>query len=153
MSKKKEKILGTVLVLVILIGAIVGFLFLRRCEKKQPEVKGVETITYITELPYEPDELKDITETSEGEEIYAALEAGKTKAIIPAKSKIFLPFNSLCLDADYDVPNEYMPALFSYEKVDMPLSFEIEHYILEHPDLDQYFLQDLIWGLSSDNIK
>ncbi|GAF77667.1 unnamed protein product, partial [marine sediment metagenome] len=65
-------------------------------------------------------------------------------------SKIQLMFETYCLDPFYDIPDKDWPVVFSYEKVDMPLFSEVATYLMEHPDLDQGFAQQLVWGLSSD---
>jgi len=59
-----------------------------------------------------------------------------------------LALDSFCLDSLYGVPDDDYPIVFSYEKLDMPLFFEIEYYILEHPELDLIVTQELMWNLS-----
>jgi len=150
MLERNKKIWGIALVLVILIGAVVGYFLFTRSEKKQTEVKDVETITYITQLPFDPASLRSISDdTPEAKEILSMLEIEKTEVVIPPNSKVRLALDSFCLDSLYGVPDDDYPIVFSYEKLDMPLFFEIERYILEHPELYLSVSQELMWNLSS----
>jgi hypothetical protein len=41
-----------------------------------------------------------------------------------------------------------VPYVFSYEKLDMPMSLKVMEYFAEHPETEQTFSQNLIWKLS-----
>jgi len=91
MLERNKKIWGIALVLVILIGAVVGYFLFTRSEKKQTEVKDVETITYITQLPFDPASLRSISDdTPEAKEILSMLEIEKTEVVIVWRWTVFV---------------------------------------------------------------
>ncbi|GAI35082.1 unnamed protein product, partial [marine sediment metagenome] len=70
---------------------------------------------------------------------------------IPANSKVHLAFETACLDkGNYGIPDENVPVVFSYEKIDMPLFEKITTYVFAHPELDWVITQGLFWDLSSE---
>jgi len=112
---------------------------------------GVEKVSYITQLSFNPESLEDITETAEGDAVRAGLGSPEARATIPANSKVHLAFETACIDkGNYGVPDENVPVVFSYERLDMPLFEEIAAYVFAHPELDPVITQGLFWDLSSE---
>jgi hypothetical protein len=163
----KFKIIIILVVAIVL--AVAGFLIWASVGKhfpfneqevsEQEALKNVETVVYAAETPFNIQEFKNLDEaapedignlTKKMEDAFSELKVDKTEIVIPANSEVHLAFKSFCLDHSLSAPDSYVPMVFSYEKIDMPLFFEIGKYMLEQPDIDQPLMQDLIWDLSAD---
>ena len=150
MTESKGKKIFILILILLIASASVLLIFMGLRGKGSDETGKIsDTVTYATGLPFEPQDLKDITETEEGDTVRTAFLASGTEVAIPPKSRIILAFNTACLDSDYGVPDETTPVLLSYEMLDMPLFWEIEVYAFAHPEMDRDILQSLLWYLSS----
>lgn len=105
----------------------------------------VKVTDYITNLDFDPQSLRDITITLEGNKM---LETKPTEVEIPPNSRVRLTFRIFCLDEGKLPPDANEPYIFSYEMVDMPMYLKIMKYFIEHPEVDQSTAQNLIWKLS-----
>lgn len=160
LSKFKFIKIGVVIVSVLLILGIAIWFSITKYQSnlEQDILQKVEKISYTTQLPFDQQKLLDTTGITLGEvktvplevgEAFSELKVNKGKIIVPGNSKVRLVFKTFCLDSDYGVPGSDVPIIFSYEKIDMPLFFETQKYLLENDDIDQSLIQDLIWDLST----
>lgn len=99
---------------------------------------------YMTSLDFDPQSLKDITNTPEADAIF---NNNPTKGEIPPNSKVRFTFRTFCLDEGKPAPDINEPYIFSYEMLDMPMFLKIMNYFHEHIEIDQRLEQNLIWKL------
>lgn len=171
--KRKRSAILTVSIgmsILLLIGVIIFIVFyFKRSNTNSNEISStngteellsdIETIDYVTEIPFDPDKLEDITDTSAGDEVISNLNENKTYTEIPANSKITLEFETYCIDALGDSYYYYeslpttLPTIFSYEAVDMPMYSDIIRETQSNFEVSQEDFQDIIWGLSRQERK
>ncbi|PKL57871.1 MAG: hypothetical protein CVV34_05265, partial [Methanomicrobiales archaeon HGW-Methanomicrobiales-5] len=114
-------------------------------DAKWSKTKTASEITgYVTALDFDPKSLRDITDTPEANAIF---KDNPIEGVIPPKSKARLTFRTFCLDEGKLAPDINTPYIFSYEKLDMPMSLKIMKYFAGHPETEQAFSQNLIWKL------
>jgi|SRR3989344_1368544 len=115
-------------------------------EKIDIGLEKVGKIAYSKETSFNTEALTDITKIEDGEIVGSIFNEGKT--VIPPKSRVKTFIKTLCMDERFPPPHADGPMLFSYEKIDMPLFFELNAYLRNHPEVDKGIAQRIVWELS-----
>lgn len=139
------KKLLTLIVILVAVALAVWFFVLR--QKNPLSQNRGEDLTYQTSIPFDPETLPDISESSQAKEVVENFQKGAISLTIPGKSKLFMHINTYCMDSALSAPDSDRPLIFSYEKADMPMFEEITEYVLAHPELDPHPIQAIYWGL------
>lgn len=147
---KKFKWLFLAFFCILLIGMFIfSFDYFYWKHQQKQIFSNIEHVNYSKTTTFDENKLNDITETIRGQGVISSLKEEKTSTIIPAYSKVRLPFSTYCLDSNYDVPDKNIPAIFYYDKIDMPLFTELVSYLLNHPQIEQTLVQEIFWNLSA----
>lgn len=101
---------------------------------------------YIRTVPFDVSALRDVT-TLEQSEITYFIEVGEL--FIAPYSKVQIDFKGYCLSADLPAPSANDEMVFSYNEPKIPLIGKIKKYILANPNIEQSFMQGLIWNLAN----
>lgn len=100
---------------------------------------------YVTTLDFNPQSLKDITDTSEGDALFSE---NPIEGILLPESRVRITFNTFCMDEGKPAPDFTIPYIFSYEMLDMPMYLKVLRYLAEKPEIEQSLAQNLLWKLS-----
>jgi|GEM_PF-6455683 len=133
------------LIKILSVLGILSTLLLIQAYAQFPKIpKKKKQVEYITEINFDPQELRDVTDLPEGEDTY---QLDEHKLVLTPNSKITLIFKSYCLNPCKARPDANVLYVFSYESPDIPLAENIIKYYGKHPEIDQTLKQQLIWNL------
>ncbi|MCK4252551.1 hypothetical protein KAX97_13975 [candidate division WOR-3 bacterium] len=133
------------LIKIVSVFGVLSILLLIQGYAQFPKIpKKKKQVEYITEIDFNLQELKDVTDLPEGEDTY---QLDEHKLLLPPKSKVTFTFKSYCLAPCKAGPGADDAYVFSHESPDIPLADKIIKYYGKHPEIDQPLKQHLIWNL------
>lgn len=115
-------------------------------EEKGEDIFKIEQVSYLRDLSFDSEKLTDITKEDEEEAVSS--EFDQMEVVIPPKSRVRTFLETFCMDERFAPPHADQPMLLSYEKIDMPLFFELNSYFNSHPEVNKGLAQRIIWELS-----